>query len=363
MKRLIPLIVCMIFLCGCISINKEKEEQKTPDNYMSGVWVTYSEVNEMLRDGNFKENFNKCLEKCKDMNITDIFIHTRAFCDSLYPSKFFPQNELSAKYDFDVFEYLIEKSHGQGIKVHAWINPYRVKTSDENINNLPENSPIKKLKKDIDYGFCGGIFLLPSSENVKRLITDGIREICENYKIDGIHFDDYFYPTAAESFDKISYENYKSDNDNPLTLGEFRKSHVNSLISSVYTAVKFSNKDLLFSVSPAADINKNKNSYFADIKAWCENGCVDIIIPQLYFGFEYPDEKFRFNNLLEEWKKLAENTDTKLVIGLASYKINTKQEPDNEEWQNGEEIIKRQTEICKNDKKVKGIVYFSYSNI
>lgn len=360
MRRVFSLFLCIFLLCGCVPVKKTNIVKESDDSKIYGVWITYSELNSMLA-GDFKSEFSKCVSTLKKHSITDIFVHVRPFCDSLYKSNYFPQNELSKSLDFDVLSYIIEKSHEENIKVHAWINPYRVKTSDENLETLPENSPVKNLEINTDYVIFNGIYLLPSSDKAKRLITDGIREVCNNYNIDGIHIDDYFYPTKEESFDKTIFENYKNSSENPLTLKQFRTSNVNALISSIYTAIKFIDKNILFSVSPCASIDKNINDYFADIKTWCKNDCVDIIIPQLYFGFNYPDKEYRFDKLFEKWKNYLGKTDVKIVIGLALYKINTESQPDNIEWKNGKEIIEKQIEICSNDKKISGFSLFSYS--
>ncbi len=361
MKRILPIVLILIILSGCKPATAPTN--KEPITFISGVWITYSEVDSMLEDGKYKDAFDSAVNTCKANRITDIFLAVRPFCNSLYKSNLFPQNELAKNYDADLLEYSVKKAHQNEIRLHAWINPYRVAREGTGIDNLPDDSPVKQMTPGDDYIESGGIFLNPASPAAIRLITEGVREICLNYKVDGIHFDDYFYPTGDENFDKVSYDKYKQKNQHPLPLDEYRISSVNSLISSVYTAVKFCSKDIVFSVSPAASIEKNKTDYFADVKAWCENGCVDIIIPQLYFGFEYPDRSYRFNKLLDDWKNLLKNTEAALVIGLGVYKTGTAAEPDREEWKNGKEIIKRQTEICRNDDRVSGYVYFSLSDI
>ena len=112
------------------------------------------------------------------------------------------------------------------------------------------------------------------------------------------------------------------------------------------------------SISPAAGIDKNKYELYADVKAWCDGGYVDHIIPQLYFGFEYPDHSYRFERLLDDWKTLA--GDTRLIIGLAAYKIGTDAVPDRDEWSDPE-VLLRQAKLCFEDQSLSGHVYFSYT--
>ena len=199
---------------------------------------------------------------------------------------------------------------------------------------------------------------------MQQLIIDGVREIVKGYDVDGIHFDDYFYPTQSEEFDKASYDLYKAQNTSPLPLADFRRLNVDLLLSGTYNAIKHIKTGVTFSVSPAASVDNNYQKLYADVRSWVDNGFVDAIIPQLYFGFEYPDDNFKFNNLLKAWCDIADlNPDVKLFIGLGVYKARPELEADKAEWQNNNDIIKRQVEAVYNNDRVDGFVYFSYSSL
>lgn len=360
MKKSLSVILCFVilFLCGCKenrAINHSEKDKET--GYINGVWISYIEVDNMIKSGDFGESFKTAVNNLKSLHITDIFFHCVPFCDAYYKSGIYPLRKS------DILSDAVKIAHENGMRLHAWINPYRVKTSDNDVTSLPECDFFKNLDEDTLLVTENGVYLNPASVEVRQRVINGCRELCTDYKVDGIHFDDYFYPTVSEDFDKKTYEEYLSENENPLSLFEYRTANVNALISGCYTAVKFINKDIIFSVSPAADIEKNKSSYFADVAAWCSSGCVDMIIPQLYFGFHYPNERFCFNNLLNEWKEVISPCNVKLVIGLAAYKIGTTSLPDSEEWGNGEDIIPRETEICLNDNKISGQVFYSYSSL
>lgn len=366
MKRLLCIMLVLILLAGCSTAEPNITQEK--QNYITGVWMSYSELDAMLQK-DFKAEFSAAVQNCISMGITDIFVHTRPFCDSYYPSQYFPLRESAAVHDFDILEYMINICHKSGIKFHAWLNPYRVRTADSDISVLPDNSPAKQWLTDdsgdnnVNVSLVGGVYLNPASSEARQLILDGIREIVDGYAVDGIHFDDYFYPTVEATFDEQSYIAYCNKTQKPLSLGDWRRANVNALISGAYTAIKFKNKDIVFSVSPSASIDENYNRHYADIAAWVDNACVDYIIPQLYFGFEYPDRNFKFENLFEKWQKEVAYTETKLLIGLATYKIGTQNEPDKQEWANGKEVINRQVDICKNDSDILGHIYFSYSSM
>ena len=364
MKRAALLCLCVLLLfCGC-NTGEGSERIKDDSNiYHKGVWVTYSELNGMLST-DFKVEFDFLLNTCRDKGITDIFVHTRSFCDAYYPSNLFPMAETVKAVNFDILEYMVSSAHKENIRFHAWINPYRVRTADNKIENLNGDSPAYKWGSSENLLITeSGIYLNPASYEARLLVTDGIREILNSYAVDGIHFDDYFYPLDLTGEDSASYQKYFESAENPVSVEDWRRGNVNALISNVYTAIKFINKDIIFSISPAADMEKNYNSRYADVTLWGESGCVDWIIPQLYFGFNYPDSKFCFDNLLGAWKTELKDSKAKLLIGLASYKIGTEILPDKEEWAKGEEIIKTQEKICQEDEDIYGHIYFSYSHI
>ena len=365
MKKVLVLLTLMLFLCSCGRVGDNETQ------YQSGIWISYYEINTMLKsDKGFKTEFEKVIENCKTLQIQNLYIHIRAFADSLYKSDYFPQMAAAQKYDYDIFDYIITSCHKANLKVHAWINPYRVSTATSNIDEISNQSPAYKWLKDenthndINVGFANGIYLNPSSKEAQNLVLDGIRELIAKYNIDGIHFDDYFYPTTKTDFDAASYDLYKAETENPLDLANWRRENVNLLLSSCYNTIKYANEDITFSISPAASIEANYNNLYADVSAWLEGGYVDEIIPQLYFGFEYPDESFRFPNLINAWKAIIpQGEKIKLKIGLANYKAKPELEADKAEWSNNSDIIARQMEICEKDEVISGCVFFSYSAV
>ena len=365
MKKIICIVLAVILItfAGCAKTDEpliDFDEQR----YVTGVWLSYAEIDAMLQK-DFKTEFDAFVKNCAKQNISDVFVHTVPFCDSYYPSEFYPQRTTQ---NFDVLSYMVDACHNNDLKIHAWINPYRVRTVDSDITALPDKSPAKQWlcdeseANDTNVSVCGGVYLNPASSEVRALVIGGVREIIDNYNVDGIHFDDYFYPTKDEAFDAQSYKDYCTAAKNPISLADFRRANVNALISGVYTAVKFKNKRIAFSVSPTASIDENYSRHYADVVAWVQNNCVDYIIPQLYFGFDYPDDNFKFDKLLADWQEITQNTQVKLVIGLAAYKIGTENEPDKTEWADGKEIINRQVEICKSNNSISGYVFFSYSS-
>lgn len=362
--KIAAVILAALTLICCSSPPKATDPEK--DTEMVGVWLTYSEINSMiLSEKGFDAEFNSAIENMKKIGINTLFFHTVAFCDAVYPSAVYPFSDALSETKADILGTAVSIAHENGIKIHAWLNPYRVSTKTNQLNGLSldySEKIISKCFKGEHICFTeGGIYLNPSSSLVRGAVTAAVREIINGYEVDGIHFDDYFYPTTDADFDKESYQEYLKGANTPLTLEEWRRININSLVMGVYSVVKAKDDGLLFGISPAADLDTNYNTLFADIEGWLGGGYIDYVIPQLYFGFRYPTEKFRFENLLTNWLDLS-GGKADLYIGLAAYKAGTKAVPDNAEWQNDNTIIARQIELIRQN-DIGGFVFFSYSSL
>lgn len=208
------------------------------------------------------------------------------------------------------------------MKIEAWINPYRVSYKD-NFDDLSELNPAKQWYTDNpltdDLIITGsGIYYNPSSKRAQKIIIDGVREIVRNYNISAIHMDDYFYPTVDEGIDVDLYTNYRNEGGE-LSLDDWRRENVNTFISGLYSSVKSINQDVKVVISPAGDIEKNYSMLYADVLKWCsQGGYVDIIMPQLYYGFKNSSKPFL--KMLNLWSEAVKSGNVKLCVGLAYYK-------------------------------------------
>lgn len=329
----------------------------------SGVWLSCFEIDTLLKSKKgFKYEFDRVVENLVSFGIKDLYFHVRSHCDSVVNSKLFPKRETAKKVNYDILDYAIDRCHKEGIKIHGWINPYRVTATHSDINKLPQNSPAYKWLKNGSKNvvIMDGIYLNPAEPQVRQLVVDGIKELTANYPLDGIHFDDYFYPTTSPEFDKLSYEEYKKSTTKPLSLEDWRRQNVDVLISDSKKAV---GSNMIFSVSPSADIDKNYNNRYADVKKWIENGYVDEIIPQIYFGFNHPKPEFNFDKLLNDWFSFCENSKVRLKIGLAAYKVGAGSSSDGDEWKTNTDILARQVSLCRANQKIGGVVFFSYETL
>lgn len=329
-----------------------------------GVFISYIEYMKYFQNrkpDKIKQKINKIIENSKNYEINCIYLQVRPFSDSIYESETFPfthtiSGTQGENIGIDILKLFIEEAHAKEIKVHAWINPYRISNNTDTTFLSEENPAYLWLDtNNVKIIENKGIFYNPASEEVKKLIVNGIKEIVINYEIDGILLDDYFYPD-----DTIDLENYK-EVENTISITDFRLSNINELISTIYSTINEINPDVLFGVSPDGNINNNYNTHYADVKKWLkEDNYIDYIMPQLYYGFLH--ETKPYIETVNEWNSLIEN-DVELVVALALYKAG---EVDNyagkaqDEWQNHNNILKKQILVSRNISKYQGFSFFRY---
>lgn len=364
----------MIFiLTGCTDTvsdvpKSEHIEKSTTDSHgiieedgenFIGSWFTYLEmqVTDGRRDeSSYRAYVDGIFSGLSQIGVNNIFIHARAFGDALYDSDINVTSEYVAPYQggemyFDCFKIAVETARKYNMKAHGWINPYRVSSSDD-FTRLADSNIAKIWHEEKSSNVCvinGKTYFNPASDEVRKILLDTADELMRKYELDGIHMDDYFYPEDCGSFDSAEYESYKSQGGK-LSVDDFRRENVNNLMASVYSLVKSYGEDKIFSVSPEAKIHKNYSEKYADVSLWCsQNGYIDMIIPQIYYGFE--NETMPFESTLEEWKKICTNENVSLVAGLALYKSgqqdNFAGEKGKDEWINNSDIIKRQVKSAK----------------
>lgn len=364
-KIFVFFLIFIIFLSGNATVSKNKYVSE--DLEIRGVYISYLEYLTYFKGNSLSINkayISKMLDNLSSININTIFLQVSPFSDSIYNSKIFPYSYTLTGVEgknpgMDYLEYFIKEGKKRKIKIHAWINPYRISLTN-NTNSLSKDNPAYSLLNTNNVSISdNGIYYNPASPYVYSLILKQVTELITNYNIAGIHFDDYFYPN--NKIDLVNYENYKNKNKSDISISEYRLNVVNSLIKSVYTLIKDYNKDLIFSIAPDGNINNNYTYHFADVKTWLsDNNYVDLILPQVYYGFS--NQYKPFINTLNEWHDLIKN-DTKIVPVLAFYKVGN---VDNQagtgsfEWVNNKNIIKNQINFSKTLKKYQGYVLFRY---
>lgn len=344
-----------------INLNNDSNSEE-----LRGVWITYMDL--ALEKGKnsekeFTQKFEKIAENCKNKGFNTLYVQVRPFCDALYKSELFPTSHIVAieqgsELNYDPLKIMCDICNGLELSIHAWVNPYRV-SLNETPAKLSDSNPYMK-NNSLGVKTDNGIYLNPALTEVRDLIVKGVCEIAENYDIDGIQFDDYFYPTEDESFDKTQYEEYLCYAEKPMSLQDWRKSNVNVLIARCYLAVHKINHNIEFGISPQGNINNN-DGLGADVKTWCKNaGYIDYICPQIYFSLDNPT--LAFEEAVNSWIDLEYSGYCDIYIGLAGYKAGSS-DSDSGTWKNSDDILKQQIEIIRKYSNIKGFMLYSYDSL
>ena len=349
-----------------VTITKTVSNQNKKNNeIMKGLWVTYMELDMSDTDrsySSFKSKFDTIISDAIKCGFNTLIVQVRPFSDALYYSKYYPHSHILSGTqgkdpEYDALKYMCQKCHENNLQIHAWVNPFRISTNNTP-SKLSDDNPYVK-DNSIGVKTDTGIFINPAIKKARELIVNGVKEIVDNYDVDGIQFDDYFYPTKDKSFDSEEYNSYlKAQNGNVMKLSRWRKDNVNKLIKETYKAVHSSKDNIMFGISPQGNI-KNNDEIYADVKTWCsQKGYIDYICPQLYYSLDNP--ALAYEDAIDSWKKIKKNKDLIMYSGLAGYKAGT----DNDEgtWEDFDDILQKEYKIAIN-KKYNGIMLYSYNSL
>lgn len=347
---------------------------------MRGVWVSsvYNldyPSSPTTDPDKLKAEADEILDNCVKWGLNAVFLQVRPSGDALYKSDLFPWSKYltgsvgTAPQDgFDPLEYWVEAAHKRGLELHAWINPYRItRSKDTEWNSLPSTHPAKMNPDWVVKYSDGNYYFNPGIPEVRDLVTRGAVEIVQNYDVDGLHMDDYFYP-GTDFNDAATYQKYGSSFSN---IADFRRDSVNQLVAQLDTAVHNIDPDIQFGISPSgiwankstdprgSDTNGSEHyvSSYADSLYWIENGLVDYIIPQIYWeiGHKLAD----FATLADWWNDAVAGSDVHLYIGMGAYRC-----ADNPTgvWTTTDPLFDSLAYL-ENKDNVGGCVFFRYGSI
>ncbi len=365
-----------------ISIHNIGETEDAEKEFRA-VWISYLEFSTSgYTKSEFQTKIQTMFDDVKRMNMNAVVVHVRPFGDAFYPSEYFPWSRyVSGKQGkdpgFDPLELMIEEAHKRGLEFHAWLNPYRITSSSTNVYDLSPDNPArlyrtdKKTSNDRNVlAFGGKLYYNPASKEVQTLIVNGIKEIVANYDVDGIHFDDYFYPTLGKNFtsnfDAKEYVSYKSKqlslNKSYLSIADWRRENVNNLVRTIYSAVKEINPEVVFGISPGGfmDALKADDKYYVDFETWLGyDGYIDYLCPQLYWSNDH--SIYPFNEILDRFISAAKNPDVKLYVGVGAYKAGIKSE--GTAWYQNAFVLRDMIRYARKTQSVDGYILYSYKDI
>lgn len=301
------------------------------------VWVSYLEWQQV--DFSTPETFSGdiavILDNIRNLGATVVLAQVRPFGDALYPSSYYPFSHLCTGQQgrdpgYDPLALLVQAAHDRGLALEAWVNPYRIQTGLTPA--LCDASPAKLHPDWVKYTDTGA-YLDPANTAVRQYIADAVGELCANYDVDGIHFDDYFYPTTDPAFDAADYE----ASGTALTRDDWRRENVNALVELCHATAR--RYGVRFGVAPVGDPEQNYALQYSDAARWLRQGTVDYLMPQLYWGQEYVkdgDTSHSLARLAGAWAALPRAAGVRLYAGLGAYRISAGDGSDaGSEWVSG----------------------------
>ena len=312
------------------------------------------------------------LDNVVNNGINTVILQVRSNADSMYPSEVYPPSAYvvgayGEDFSYDAVAIILELAKERELSIHAWINPLRAMT-DTQIKAVPQKYAIRQWYDD--YSLNGKYivkvgsnwYLNPAYSEVRELILAGAKEIMQKYDFDGLHMDDYFYPTTDASFDTSAYMQYRR-NGGTLEIGDFRREALNKLVSGMYETVKKIDPAALYGISPAGNYNTVYNSHYADVLTWCaEPGYIDYICPQIYFGLEHAS--FGFKKTAEVWQGYIKTDAVKMIVGMSLGKaqsgVDNYAGAGKDEWKNNKDVLKRCLEYTTELDCCVGVAYFCY---
>ncbi len=362
-----------------VIIQRFGEDEASTDEFRA-VWIAYLDFKTTgYTKKEFKTHIETMFNEVCAMNMNAVVVHVRPFGDAMYDSNYFPWSRYVSGTQgkdpgFDPLEIMVEEAHKRGLEFHAWLNPYRITSNSTNVKDLSKDNPARIFRTDSKKSndrnvltYDGKLYYNPAVKEVQTLIVDGIREIVLNYDVDGIHFDDYFYPTLGKNFtknfDAPEYETYKQKqinrNADYLSIADWRRENVNTLIRNIYSTVKKINPEVVFGISPGGfmDSLKADDKYYVDFETWLgHDGYIDYLCPQLYWSNDH--SIYPYNDILNRFIAAAKNPDVKLYVGVGAYKAGIKTE--GTDWYKNANVLRNMIRYARNTNEVDGFIIYSY---
>lgn len=344
---------------------------------LRGVWVSTVYNLDWPSAGSYgnqekqKQEYVRMLDELQDMGMNAVFVQVRPAGDALYPSSLVPWSKYLTGTQgkdpgYDPVAFMIEETHRRGMQFHAWFNPFRA-TTEAKTETLAANSVVKKYPQWI-VNSSNKLYINPGIPEARQHIIATIMEVVNRYDIDGVHLDDYFYPSNGTFPDDATYRAYGNGFGDKA---EWRRYNINQFVQQLDQSIKGVKPQVQFGISPfgvwrniandstGSDTKAGVTAYdhmHADVRTWIQHGWIDYVTPQIYWSMSFAPAQY--DKLVAWWSNEVRGTDVTLYIGHAPYKLGTSEAG----WQNAQEII-NQLNYNTLHPEVKGSIFFSAKDL
>ncbi|WP_419871218.1 family 10 glycosylhydrolase [Candidatus Pristimantibacillus sp. PTI5] len=349
-----------------------------PEAELRGAWVSTVYNLDWPSSGSYQNEvkqmgeFISLLDDLQSMGMNAVFVQVRPAGDAFYPSEFVPWSKYLSGVQglapsYDPLAFMIEEAHKRNMEFHAWFNPFRASV-DAKTEQLASNH-VTKQHPDWIVNAGGKLYINPGIPEARQHIIDTIMEVVNGYAIDGVHLDDYFYPSNMVFADDSAFKDF-----NPAkiaTKANWRRSNINEFVRQLGESIHKVKPQAEYGISPfgvwrnkaadqtGSDTKASITAYddmYADVRTWIQKGWIDYITPQIYWSLSFTAA--RYDKLADWWAQEVKGSGVDLYIGHSPYKLGTKEAG----WQSAQELID-QLEYNKKYAVIKGDVFFSAKDL
>ncbi|MFH8499370.1 glycoside hydrolase family 10 protein [Streptomyces coeruleorubidus] len=316
------------------------------------------------------------LDRAVRDRLNTVVFQVRPTADALWPSPFEPWSQYLTGTQgkdpgWDPLGTAVEEAHARGLKLHAWFNPYRVAVHADPARLAADHPARRNPDWVVTYG--GKLYYNPGLPEVRGFVQEAMLDAVAKYPVDGVHFDDYFYPypVAGQTFDDdTAYDEYGAGFPDRAA---WRRDNIDKLVRETADRIKRVRPGTPFGISPfgvwrnaatdsrGSDTRAGVQTYddlHADTRKWVRESWIDYIVPQLYWniGFAAAD----YAKLVPWWAEVARGTSTRLYVGEALYKAGDPAQPT--AWQDPAELSRHLT-LAREHAQVRGHVFFAAKDV
>ncbi|TCP54971.1 uncharacterized lipoprotein YddW (UPF0748 family) [Tamaricihabitans halophyticus] len=351
-------------------------ESSKQDPQLRGVWIASVENIDWpsspgLSVDEQKAELTKLYDEAVDNNLNAVMVQVRPTADAFWPSPHEPWSHWLTGTQgedpgYDPLAFAVQEAHDRGLEFHGWFNPYRIAMHDDP-SKLDAEHPARK-NPDWTFSYDGKLYYNPGVPEAREFVQKAMMDAVNNYDIDGVHFDDYFYPYPVDGKsipDEDTFAEHGGDFDN---IADWRRNNVDLLVKEMGEKIEAAKPDVEFGISPfgiwrnagtdpnGSDTNglESYDQLYADTRKWVKEGYVTYINPQVYWyiGNSAAD----YAKLVPWWSDVVDGTDVKLYIGQPAYRIGEEDGYDNN-------TLTEHLTFNQDYPQVSGDVYFSATSL
>lgn len=374
LRQLFAAVMLLTIAIGMSAATSPKREFRSV--WLTAMGIDWPMGNQVGNETLAKEALIEYIENFKRHNFTGVCLQVRPMADALYRSTLEPWSSSitgtrGKDPGWDPLQFAIDECHKRGMELYAWINPFRINNS-----GTTYNTDFDKAWREAGWELHSGkwtIFNIAIPEARQHCI-DVMREIYMNYAIDGMLFDDYFYPgdKLTETSEAGDYDIWKNSGTT-LSIADWRRKNVNDFVRDLYDIIQADRPDMRFGIGPAGTAGKSAamhgvdpptagsdwqyDQIYADPLAWLDDGTIDFISPQIYWARD--EAPAYFTPLAEWWSYVAQHFGRHNYISMAAYKVNNSSFGGNNETGWNEMVAQIEIGRTNADDNAPGQIYFS----